>query len=75
MEPFEAEQIIASYSLGEDPFATLPPAAPVLVRRGLVPRHLMERICRFRALTFVGTKEHQFEDGYDIAYLVLTPAR
>ncbi len=31
MERFEAEQIIASYSLGEDPFATLPPAASVLV--------------------------------------------
>ncbi len=74
MERFEAEQIITSYSVGEDPFAALPPSTLVFVRRGLVPIQLMERICTLHALTFVGTEEHQFEDGRDMVYLVVTPA-
>ncbi len=75
MTYFEAEAIITSYSLGEEPFAMLAPETLVFVRRGLVPIQLMERVCTLRALTLVGTEEHQFEDGGDLVYLVVTPAR
>ncbi len=75
MKRIEAELIIASYSVGENPFAALPPSTLVFVRRGLVPKLLMKRICARRALTFLGTKEYLFEDGRDVVYLVVTPAR
>ena len=74
MNHFEAEAIITSYSLGEDPFATLAPETLIFVCRGLVPIQLMQRICMLRGLTLVGTEEHQFEDGRDVVYLVVTPA-
>ncbi len=45
MKRMEAEQIIASYSVGENPFAALPPSTLVFVRRGLVPKPLMKSIC------------------------------
>jgi len=73
MEQFDAEHIIASYSIGQDPFAALPPATLVLVRRGLVPKALMERVCAHRGLTLVGTEEHQFEEGIRSVYLIRTP--
>ncbi len=75
MYDFDAEEIITSYSLGEDPFASLPPETLVSVRRGLVPVQLMRRVCALRGLTLVGTEAHEFEDSVDLAYLVLTPAR
>jgi len=73
MEQFDAEDIIASYSVGQDPFAALPPATLILMRQGLVPKSLMERVCGRRGLTLVGIEERHFDDGMRDVYLVRTP--